>query len=94
MALYPDVFQTTLQKTTSDHCPIMLNSECERWGSQTGGGSWWLRAGRARLVVKLKLLKVKIKEWAKENFGEVGATKCKILEDLQCLDSKEEMGRL
>eukprot|EP00268_Persea_americana_P026435 TRINITY_DN2585_c1_g1_i1.p1 TRINITY_DN2585_c1_g1~~TRINITY_DN2585_c1_g1_i1.p1 ORF type:complete len:122 (+),score=11.21 TRINITY_DN2585_c1_g1_i1:358-723(+) len=32
MDLYPDVFQTALRKTTLYHCPIMLNSDCERWG--------------------------------------------------------------
>ena len=30
--LYPDVFQIALSKPASDHCPIMLNSDCERWG--------------------------------------------------------------
>lgn len=32
MDLYPDVLQIALHKTASDHCPIMLNSDCERWG--------------------------------------------------------------
>lgn len=29
MDLYPDVFQIALPKPASDHCQIMLNSDCE-----------------------------------------------------------------
>lgn len=47
-----------------------------------------------RLAVKLKLLKVKVKEGAKDNFAELGVIKLKILEELQCLDGKEETGLL
>ena len=92
MDLYPDVFQTALQNTTLDHCPIMLNSDCERWGPASFRfellwqeennfskliSDWWRELvvegwlGQ-RLAVKLKLPKVKVKEWAKDNFGEVG----------------------
>lgn len=29
---YSEVTQLALPKPISDHCPILLNSECERWG--------------------------------------------------------------
>lgn len=47
-----------------------------------------------RLATKLKLLKLKIKEWAKNNFGEVGERKAHLLEEIQRLDRKEEDGLL
>ena len=42
------------------------------------------------LAIKLKLLKNKIKEWAKENFGEVRIQKLNILAETEALDRKEE----
>eukprot|EP00268_Persea_americana_P017810 TRINITY_DN18653_c0_g1_i1.p2 TRINITY_DN18653_c0_g1~~TRINITY_DN18653_c0_g1_i1.p2 ORF type:complete len:123 (-),score=26.57 TRINITY_DN18653_c0_g1_i1:203-571(-) len=46
------------------------------------------------LAIKLKLLKNKIKEWAKENFGEVRIQKLNILTEIQALDMKEESDHL
>lgn len=43
-----------------------------------------------RLVTKLKLLKNKIKEWAKVNFGDVRTQKSDILAEIQALDRKKE----
>ena len=37
---------------------------------------------RYRLATKLKLLKVKIKEWAKMNFADVKMQKAQLLEDI------------
>lgn len=45
---------------------------------------------RLRLAKKLKQLKVKLIEWAKENFGDVSVTKDGILEEIRLLDLKEE----
>lgn len=108
--LYPDVNQVALPKPASDHCPIMLDSECERWGPAPFRfelmwlqeksfpeliSDWWKKmavegwAGH-KFAAKLKLLKAKIKEWVKENFGEVGMMKANILNELQSLDAKEE----
>ena len=47
-----------------------------------------------RLATKLKLLKLKIKEWARNNFGEVGMRKTHLLEEIQRLDWKEEARQL
>ena len=47
-----------------------------------------------RLATKLKLLKIKLKEWAKEHFGEVKYQKFKILAEIQSLDGKEEPDQL
>lgn len=47
-----------------------------------------------RLAVKLKLLKSKIKDWAKVHFGDVTNTKEIILQEIQLLDNKEEVGQL
>lgn len=30
--IYPEVLQLALPKPAFDHCPILLDSECERWG--------------------------------------------------------------
>ena len=30
--LYPDVYKVALLKPALDHCPVMLDSNCERWG--------------------------------------------------------------
>ena len=30
--LFPEVYQIALPKPTSDHCPILLETKCERWG--------------------------------------------------------------
>ena len=30
--LFPEVCQIALPKPTSDHCPILLETKCERWG--------------------------------------------------------------
>eukprot|EP00268_Persea_americana_P022044 TRINITY_DN21932_c1_g1_i1.p1 TRINITY_DN21932_c1_g1~~TRINITY_DN21932_c1_g1_i1.p1 ORF type:complete len:127 (-),score=16.07 TRINITY_DN21932_c1_g1_i1:362-742(-) len=30
--IYPEVLHLALPKTASEHCPIILHSECERWG--------------------------------------------------------------
>lgn len=60
---------------------------------------WWKEivvegwAGH-RFAGKLKLLKAKIKEWVKENFGEVGMMKANILNGIRSLDIKEEMNGL
>lgn len=47
------------------------------------------RAGH-RLAIKLKLLKNKIKEWAKPQFGDVQVQKSNLLAEIQALDNKEE----
>ncbi|XXG46977.1 hypothetical protein AAC387_Pa09g0968 [Persea americana] len=47
-----------------------------------------------RLGTKLKLLKVKIKEWAKMNFADMKMQKTQLLEDIQNLDKKAEVGSL
>lgn len=47
-----------------------------------------------RLATKLKLLKFKMKEWAKEHFGDVKHQKSKILAKIQSLDGKEESVKL
>lgn len=52
--------------------------------------------GRAgfRLAKKLKFLKGKIKDWAKDHFGDVERDKVKILEDIKILELKEELSQL
>lgn len=45
-----------------------------------------------RLAVKLKTLK--LKEWAKTNFGDFELQKDAILEEIQILDNKEKLGQL
>lgn len=42
-----------------------------------------------KLALKLKLLKGKIKEWARFYFGDVTAIKDRILEEIQALNYKE-----
>lgn len=106
--IYPEVLQLALPKPAFDHCPILLDSECERWGPTPfrfelmwleekdfpgliqgwweeikveGWAGYWLAA-------KLKLLKNKMKEWVKENFGEVRTQKSKILAEIQELDKE------
>ena len=32
MDLYPEVIHLALPKPASDHCPILIDSDCERWG--------------------------------------------------------------
>lgn len=102
-----------LPKTASDHCPILLDSRCERWGPTPFHfelmwleehhfpaliGEWWKEfsvdgwAGY-RLAMKLKLLKNRIKDWAKDHFGDVRNAKVNILQEIQLLD-KEEVGQL
>lgn len=47
-----------------------------------------------RLATKLKFLKATIKEWAKTNFVDMGMQKAHLLEEIQNLDRKEELGQL
>eukprot|EP00268_Persea_americana_P008188 TRINITY_DN13159_c0_g2_i1.p1 TRINITY_DN13159_c0_g2~~TRINITY_DN13159_c0_g2_i1.p1 ORF type:complete len:214 (+),score=40.85 TRINITY_DN13159_c0_g2_i1:166-807(+) len=47
-----------------------------------------------KLATKLKLLKIRMKEWAKEHFGDVKFQKSNILAEIQALDRKEESDRL
>ena len=47
-----------------------------------------------RLPTKLKLLKNKMKEWAKEYFGDLMLQRPKILAEIQALDRKEESDNL
>ena len=47
-----------------------------------------------RLATKFKVLKNKITEWAKLNFGDVQVQKSNILTEIQALDKKEESGQL
>lgn len=42
-----------------------------------------------KLVLKLKRLKERIKEWTKNHFGDVSCTKANILEKIQSLDIRE-----
>ena len=42
-----------------------------------------------RLATKWRLLKNKIKEWAKTNFGDVRIQKSNILPEIQALDNEE-----
>lgn len=60
---------------------------------------WWESfsvEGRVgfRLSMKLRKLKEKIKEWVANPFGDVHAAKANILEELQSLDLKKELGSL
>lgn len=57
--------------------------------------NWWentLKEGWAglRLAIKLKILKAKIKDWAKCHFGYVGTVKNNIMNGIHSLDNKEE----
>lgn len=57
---------------------------------------WWKNIrvegwARFKLGWKLKVLKGKIKEWAKNSFGDVAKLKKNILEETQSLDKKEKM---
>ena len=100
--LYPEVCQLALPKVASDYCPIMLDSNLDRWGPTPFRfelmwleeknftekiRGWWREmkiegwAGY-RLITKLKLLKLKIKEWATPNFVE-GVQKAYLLEEVQ-----------
>lgn len=114
LQLFPGVSQLALSKPTYDHCPLILDSNCEGWGSSpfrfelmwleenqfTGLiREWWESfhvEGWAgfRLSMKLKRLKGKIKECVSVTFGDVCAAKASILEELQCLDNKEEFSIL
>lgn len=40
------------------------------------------------------LLKGKVKEWARNYFGDVGRGKENIVQEIQCLDKKGEIGQL
>eukprot|EP00268_Persea_americana_P011377 TRINITY_DN14820_c0_g1_i2.p2 TRINITY_DN14820_c0_g1~~TRINITY_DN14820_c0_g1_i2.p2 ORF type:complete len:146 (-),score=32.55 TRINITY_DN14820_c0_g1_i2:579-1016(-) len=61
-----------------------------KWWEEIRVDGW---AGH-RLATKLKLLKIKLKEWAKEHFGEVKYQKSKILAEIQSLDSNEKSDHL
>lgn len=103
-----------LPKPASDHCPVLLATNSDRWGPAPSHfelmwleenkfplmiSEWWKEltvegwAGY-KLATKLKLLKIKIKEWAKTNFTDVRMQKIQLLEDIQNLDKKEELGQL
>lgn len=60
--------------------------------------TWWKNGvnGRPRfaLAMKIKTLKLKIKEWAKNQFGDVGVAKKNILEEIQRIDIKKETCQL
>lgn len=30
--MFPEACQTALPKPLSDHCPVLLDTQCERWG--------------------------------------------------------------
>lgn len=47
-----------------------------------------------RLAMKLKKLKLCIKDWAKSKFGSIEADMAKLLHDIQNLDIKQESGML
>lgn len=60
---------------------------------------WWgscIVEGKPGFVqaYKIKERKVKIKEWAKNHFGEIRVVKMSILEEIQLLDKKEEDSQL
>lgn len=61
--------------------------------------NWWKgvkvdgRLGFA-LAIKIKIIKLKIKEWAKSQFGDVGAAKKNIVEEIRRIDKKEETCQL
>lgn len=104
----------TLPKPLLDHCPVMLDTQCERWGpspfrfelmwldeKELSGliKEWWgscVVEGKPGFVqaYKIKERKVKIKEWAKNHFGEIRVVKMSILEEIQLLDKKEEDSQL
>lgn len=71
--LYPVVCQIALPKPTSDHRSSFLdsNSVCVCISFFFNVVAW---AG-FQLALKLKMWKGKIKEWAKDNFGDVGLPK-------------------
>ena len=60
------------------------------WWKEIQVESW---AGH-KLMVQLKLLKIKLKERARDKFGEVGMEKASILKEIQAIDKKEEMGQM
>ena len=62
----------------------------QRWWEEIKVEGW---AGH-RMATKLKLLKNKIKEWAKENFGDVRTQKICIPAEIQALDRMVENGEL
>lgn len=68
------------------HFPTLMR---DRWKDISDNG--W--AGY-RLGMKLKILKARIRAWAKEHFGDVRRVNERILADIQMLDRKEEAGQL
>lgn len=111
--MYPEVCQIALPKPTSNHCPILLDSNCERWGPApfcfelvAGGKEVFadgdglverdssVRLGRSETDGEAKMLKIKLKDWIREKFGDVGKQKAIILEDIQLIDKKEDMGKI
>lgn len=79
--LFPEVSQVAFPKPVSDHCPIIIDSNCERWGPVPFRFElMWLEEPYFCLIIKLKKFKEKIKEWVKENFAEATVAKASILE--------------
>ncbi|XP_058101914.1 uncharacterized protein LOC131246067 [Magnolia sinica] len=80
---FPSILQTTLPRTTSDHCPLLLIMVKDNWGPKLFriNSSWFCKEGFKekisawwssfqvegfaghKLICKLRLLKLKIKEW-------------------------------
>lgn len=49
---------------------------------------------RHKLLIKLKLLKGKTKDWALISYGDVEAKKASVLGEIQSIDMKEEAGSI
>ncbi|KAK9934053.1 hypothetical protein M0R45_021214 [Rubus argutus] len=108
-ALFPNTRQLALTRVTSDHCPILLDTICVKWGPtpfkfenmwlehpsfKENFRNWWMTSDSSSwegfsFMRKLKSLKLELKTWSKETFGEVGKEKKEIEATINKLDEED-----
>ncbi|RVW50857.1 Transposon TX1 uncharacterized 149 kDa protein [Vitis vinifera] len=87
---FPQSLQEVLPRWTSDHWPIVLDTNPFKWGP-TPFRKW---LGGHKFMRKLQFVKAKLKDWNKNTFGMLKERKKTILDEIANIDAIEQEGAL
>ena len=99
---FPNLFVSLLNRTISDHCPLLLQSSSRNWGPKPFRfmNCWishpsylplirqsWEKASNLPVTEKLKLVKADLRDWNKTKFGLIDENIKNLEEKIQHFDS-------
>lgn len=98
---YPSLKLTLLNRSVSDHCPLLISSQCQNWGPRPFRfiDAWlqhkgclpvirkaWINGGNMNIMDKLRSVKPDLKKWNTEEFGSIDDNIVKLENQIQHWD--------